>query len=180
MKEKVIIFIEKELMKSIDQKEATTSYDETQLKDTISHWFPSKVFDVDVIEYPYNNHFRNINEIWSEVRTPILIGFGKGATYLERIKNYKRKYLFYPLYNEQMHLFNGRNDIDEYDTENTQCFFGSSPKEKESAMAFRQYYPQTTFEEDDEERSLIDNIELVGVYELFFHKGERDNQLSQQ
>lgn len=173
MKEKVIIFIDSKLLNENSLKENNSVNIETELQKVISKYFPSKVYDVEI----YKN-LCDFNPIDAKDFNPILIGYGIGATLLEIEKKYKRRYLVSPTYMPNFKHFGITESQMEYNAENTYFFFGGKSDDKRMAKIVSQYYPQTTTEKKGKDLSLIDIIETIGLYELFFHKGERDNQIS--
>lgn len=172
-KQNVIVFTEKDLMKKIGSKVPNGDYDEKALYEALEAVFPKKRYNFGIVDYPKDKLFRNIDDMWMQVRTPILIGFGKGANYIEPIKNYKRKYIISP------YIFkNGYNapesyDKDSYDAENTVCFFGGDEKSRKDAETYSKYYPHTFSEICDGRLELVEAIGYVGIYDLLMFKSKQ-------
>lgn len=132
MKKKVIVFLDKKL--DDEQRDIVM----LALEDT----FPSKKYEVDMYYYNESRFNMDLNTIWKNERTPILVGYRMGAIYLEDIKNYSKKYLLSPTYNENLGL-SLFYDTDEYDRKNTFVLFSSSERELEIAEKFEDFYPNT-------------------------------------
>lgn len=117
-KQSVLVFTDKRAFFSNGHRRPSGDYNKDLVMGELEKIFPSHSYDVGLIDYERHRMFQNINEIWMTVRTPILIGCGSGANYIEAIKNYKRKYLISPS------IAPSDLTIDEYDRENTICLFG--------------------------------------------------------
>ena len=171
MKQTVLIFTGKHHFKPIDKTTSKGYYDEEALKEVVNKWFKSDKFDVHIIDYPKCRCFYNIDQIWKEVRLPILIGYGKGADYIEPIKNFKRKYLISP--NVFPNSFNELTNVDEYDEENTICLFGSDERSIKNAQCYEKLYNYTHSEMAEGELDLCNGIESVMIFETLLNKAER-------
>ena len=112
-KQSVLVFTDKRAFFSNGHRRPSGDYNKDLVMGELEKIFPSHSYDVGLIDYERHRMFQNINEIWMTVRTPILIGCGSGANYIEAIKNYKRKYLISPS------IAPSDLTIDEYDRENT-------------------------------------------------------------
>lgn len=176
MKQKVIIFTGKDISLRGIKKTTKCSYDEKALMEAVLRAFPNNHYEVEIVDYPRCRYFCNIDKIWAKVRMPILIGFGEGAIYINNIKNYRRKYLISPIYNEHLCLFSEPTNIDDYDRDNTHCFFGDNEHSIEIARIFQQHYPNTIAEISEGVLNLIEGVEIVGIYDLMIRNGERDNE----
>lgn len=160
---------DKEMFKPIDHKESQQlNCERVKLKEILNSYFASAEYDVRILSYSDDERAK-IDLALSNIRNPILIGIGKGAAYLERIKNYKRKYLISPLYNSTFNLFAERDDISDYDANNTMCYFGGTPLDKALAFAFRNYYYQTHCEKSNKPLNLTRTLETIGISENFFY-----------
>ena len=171
MKQTVIIFTGKHHFKPINKTTPNGYYDENKLMEIVNKWFNSDKFDVHIIDYPKCRNFYNFEEIWKEVRLPILIGYRDGANYIEPIKNFKRKYLISP--NVYPNSFYYSDKIDEYDKENTVCLFGGDEKSVKNAHQYEQHYPYTHSKMAEEELDLCNGIERVMIFETLLNKAER-------
>ena len=172
MKQTVIIFTGKHHFKPIDKTIPKGYYDENKLMEIVNRWFNSDKFDVHIIDYPKCRIFYNFEEIWKEVRLPILIGYRDGANYIEPIKNFKRKYLISPsVYRDDM--FDESKEIDDYDKENTVCLFGGDEKSVKNAHQYEQFYPHTHSEMAVGMLDLCNGIESVITFEALLNKAER-------
>ena len=159
MKKKVIVIIDKYCKNEYDSLDVT-----------LHKWFPEKVFDLNLYSRD-NFRNRNVDNIWMDERLPIVIGFGYGAVYLEKVKNYSYKYLISPFWNENLMdslFFN----TDDYDRENTYCFFGDNPKSIEMADIYAKHYPKTISCLCEGKLNLIDGIEICGISYLLQTIGE--------
>lgn len=165
MKHKVLIFTGKEHFIMNGEKEPYGSYDEKALMQIVNKIFNSDFYDVEIIDYPKCNCFYNINEIWKEVRTPILIGYKEGASYIEPIKNYKRKYLISPMVFPNS--FNEPANVDEYEEENTICLFGGDKKSMATAKIYEKCYQYTHSEMTEDHLGLMEGMEQIAVFEAF-------------
>lgn len=172
MKKKVIIILDKartveEIMKGDFRFEVPDGFIEK-----VEKWFPEKKYDVDIYSRE-NFRNRNLNYIWMTLRSPVVIGYGYGAVYLEGVKNYSRKYLISPFWNENIRdsLFDG---IDDYDKNNTFCFFGGNPKSLEMAKIYIKHYPKTFSGFGDGKLGPTEGIELCGMTHLFNIAVEQD------
>lgn len=171
MKQKVIIFTGKEQFIYIGEKEPKGSYDEKALMEIANKIFPSDNYDVEIVDYPKCNSFHNINDLWKEVRTPILIGYKEGANYIEPIKNYKRKYLISPMVFPNG--FNEPTNVEEYDEENTVCLFGGDDKSIKNAHRYEEHYPNTLYEVTDGHLDLCSGMEYLGIFDAFMFRIKR-------
>ena len=171
MKQTVLIFTGKHHFKPINKTVPNGYYDENKLMEIVNKWFNSDKFDVHIIDYPKCRIFYNFEEIWKEVRLPILIGYRDGANYIEPIKNFKRKYLISPsVYRDDM--FDESKEIDEYDKENTVCLFGGDEKSVKNAHQYEQHYPYTHSEMAEGELDLCNGLERVMIFEALLNKAE--------
>ena len=168
MKRTVLIFTGKHHFIPVNKTIHKGSYDENALMEVVNKWFNSDKFDVHIIDYPKCRNFYNFEEIWKEVRLPILIGYGKGADYIEPIKNYKRKYLISP--KVFPNSFNELTNVDEYDKENTVCLFGGDEKSVKNAHQYEQHYPYTHSEMAEGVLDLCNGIERVMIFEALLNK----------
>ena len=171
MKQTVVIFTGKHHFKPIGRKEPEGAYNEAALLKIVDKIFPSDKYDVEVVDYPKCKCFYNIDDIWKRVRMPILIGYSNGASYIEPIKNYKRKFLISPLViTDSLHH---TSHIDEYDEENTICLFGGDEKSLKNARLYAQSYPHTHSEMTDGFLDLCNGMELLGIFDalMFRRKG---------
>ena len=168
MKQTVLIFTGKHHFKPIDKTTPKGYYDEEALKEVVNKCFPSDKFDVHIIDYPKCRCFYSIDQIWKEVRLPILIGYRDGADYIEPIKNYKRKYLISP--NVFPNSFNELTNVDEYDKENTVCLFGGDEKSITNAQCYGKVYNYTHSEMAEGELDLCNGIENVAVFEALMFR----------
>lgn len=120
------------------------------------------------MDYPKCTSFYNINDIWKEVRTPILIGYREGANYIEPIKNYKRKYLISPFIFPNS--FNEPTKVDEYDEENTICLFGGDEKSLKNAHRYETVYPYAHSELTDGHLDLCNGMEVIGIFDALMFR----------
>ncbi len=171
MKQKVIIFTGKHHFKPIDKTTPNGDYDEKALMEIANKIFPSDNYEVDIVDYPKCTSFYNINDIWKEVRTPILIGYKEGANYIKPIKNYKRKYLISPMVFPNS--FNEPTKRDEYDEENTICLFGGDEKSLKNAHKYEEYYPYTHYEISEGELDLYNGIGYAMIFEAMLSMAEQ-------
>ena len=171
MKQTVLIFTGKHHIKPIGKAIPRGSYDENALTEVVNKWFNSDKFDVQIIDYPQCRCFYNIDQIWKEVRLPILIGYRDGADYIEQIKNYKRKYLISPNFYPDTFYYSDK--IDEYDKENTVCLFGGDEKSVKNAHQYEVHYPNTHSELKEGELDLCNGMESAIIFEALLNKSER-------
>lgn len=148
---------------------------ENLLSETISKWFPEPYYiNVGIFS---RDKFRNkgLNIILPHLQSPILIGYGYGAVYLEHIKNYSYKYLISPFWNNGIRdsMF---YDLSDYDKENTYCLFGGDSKSKEMAKIYSKHYPKTFNELVEGKLNIIDGIEICGILNLFSLEGKKFKQ----
>ena len=170
MKETVLIFTGKHHIKPMGKSTPNGYYDENKLMEVVNKWFKSDKFDVHIIDYPKCRCFYNIDQIWKEVRLPILIGYGEGANYIAPIKNFKRKYLISPkIY---PYTFYYSDKIDEYDKEDTVCLFGGDEKSVKNAHQYEEHYPYTHSELAEGELDLCNGIESVIIFEALLNKAD--------
>ena len=166
MKQTVIIFTGKHHFKPIDKTAPNGYYDENKLMEVVNKWFNSDKFDVHIIDYPKCRCFYNFEQIWKEVRLPILIGYRDGANYIEPIKNFKRKYLISPsVYKDYNDNFDKSPAIDEYDEENTICLFGGDEKSIKNAHLYESRYHYTYHEMVDGKLDLCNGIDCAMILE---------------
>ena len=170
MKQTVIIFTGKDNRIPRGKTIPRGSYDENALMEVVNKWFNSDKFDVQIIDYPECRCFYNIDQIWKEVRLPILIGYGEGANYIAPIKNFIRKYLISPKIYPNTFYYSDK--IDEYDEENTICLFGGDEKSVKNAHQYEQHYPYTHSELAEGELDLCNGIESVIIFEALLNKTE--------
>ena len=164
MKQTVIIFTGKHHIKPIGKSTPNGYYDENALMEVVNKWFNSDKFDVHIIDYPKCRCFYNFEQIWKEVRLPILIGYRDGANYIEPIKNFKRKYLISPsVYRDDM--FDEAKEIDEYDEENTICLFGADEKSVKNAHKYEKRYPNTHYEMAEGKLDLCNGVDIAMIFE---------------
>lgn len=133
-KQKVLVFTDKRAFFRNGHRRPSGDYNLKLVRDELEKLFPADCYDIDLIDYERNRMFFNINEIWKDVRTPILIGCGSGANYIESVKNYRRKYLISPS------IAPSDITIDEYDRKNTVCLFGGRKKSIQAAEVYAEYY----------------------------------------
>lgn len=163
MKQTVIIFTGLHHIKPIGKTTPNGYYDENALTEAVNKWFKSDKFDVRIIDFPKCRCFYNFEEIWKEVRLPILIGYRDGANYIAPIKNFKRKYLISPsVYNDNS---DESKEIDEYDEENTICLFGGDEKSVKNAHLYESRYPYTYHEIVDGKLDLCNGIDFAMIFE---------------
>ena len=166
MKQTVLIFTGKHHFKPIDKTTPKGYYDEEALTEVVNKWFKSDKFDVHIIDFPKCRSFYNFEEIWKEVRLPILIGYRDGANYIEPIKNFKRKYLISPsVYKDYNDSFDKSAEIDEYDEENTICLFGGDEKSVKNAHLYESRYPYTRYDLADGKLDLCNGIDIAMIFE---------------
>lgn len=171
MKQTVLIFTGKHHFIPIGQNIPKGNYDEDALMGVVNKCFHSEKFDVRIIDHPKYKCFYNIDQIWKEVRLPILIGYREGANYIEPIKNFKHKYLISPLV--YPNSFNENNPIDEYDDENTVCFFGGDKKSIEDAKCYEKVYEYTHSDMTEGELDLCYGIEMAMIAEALLTMANR-------
>ena len=171
MKQTVLIFTGKHHYKPIDMTTPKGYYDENALMEVVNKWFKSDKFDVHIIDYPKCRCFYNFEEIWKEVRLPILIGYREGADYIKPIKNFKRKYLISP--NVFPNSFNELTNIDEYEDENTVCLFGGDERSLKNAQSYERVYNYTHSEIAEGELDLYNGIEYAMIFEAMLTMANR-------
>ena len=159
MKRKVIVMLDNEKIS------------EEIMKNTLNKWFPIQYFDIDIYNYERVKRNFHINDIWMKERLPIIIGVGIGAVYLERVKNYDRKYLISPIWNETL-KYNMFSDIDDYDKDNTFCFLGNNPKNKELYEIYTEHYPNTFNGITEGNLNIIEGLEFCGMFNFLLSKGK--------
>lgn len=170
MKQKVIVFTERDAAKDPVSKIPFGNYNETALKKVLEKVFPPRCYDVDIVDYPLSKCFRDVNDMWMHVRTPILIGFGRGADYILNVKNYKRKYLISPKIDYKARDINF--DTDEYDDNNTVCLFCGDEKGVCNAEIFKKYFSQTFSGVCNDCRDIIDVMDYIGIYDLMMFRSK--------
>lgn len=170
-KQSVLVFTDKRAYFSNGHRKPSGDYNEDLVMEELNKTFPSHAYDVSVIDYERNRLFWNVNEIWMKVRTPILIGCGSGANYIEAIKNYKRKYLISPA------IAPSGLTIDEYDRENTVCLFGGRKKDIQRAEVYAEYYEHTFYEISDGELEILEGLRHISVYDLLIRIGNAEQKL---
>lgn len=163
MKQTVLIFTGRYRFMPIDKTTPKGYYDEEALMEVVNKWFKSDKFDVHIIDFPKSQYFRNFEEIWKEVRLPILIGYRDGANYIEPIKNFKRKYLISP--SVYPNSSDESKEIDEYDEENTICLFGGDEKSVKNAHLYEKVYPYTHYDLTDGKLDLCNGIDYAMIFE---------------
>ncbi|MDE7347716.1 MAG: hypothetical protein K2N48_13370 [Muribaculaceae bacterium] len=163
MKQTVIIFTGLHHFKPVDKSTPKGFYYEEALMEVVHKWFKSDRFDVNIIDFPKCRCFYNFEQIWKEVRLPVLIGYRDGANYIEPIKNFKRKYLISPsVYTDS---FDESKEIDEYDEENTICLFGGDEKSVKNAYLYETLYPHTHYGLTDGKLDLCNGIDIAMIFE---------------
>lgn len=170
-KQSVLVFTDKRAYFSNGHRKPSGDYNLDLVMKELNKTFPSHSYDVSVIDYERNRLFWNVNEIWMKVRTPILIGCGSGANYIEAIKNYKRKYLISPA------IAPSDLTIDEYDRENTVCLFGGRKKDIQRAEVYAEYYEHTFYEISDGELEILEGLRHISVYDLLIRIGNAEQKL---
>lgn len=173
-KQSVLVFTDKRAFLSNGHRKPSGDYNKDLVMGELEKIFPSNSYDVCLIDYERNRLFWNVNEIWMKVRTPILIGCGSGANYIESIKNYKRKYLISPT------IAPSDLTIDEYDRENTVCLFGGRKKNIQIAKAYAEYYTAVQYEICDGELDLLEGIRHISVYDLLIRIGNAEQRLNKK
>lgn len=141
------------------------------IKKTFNKWFPIQYFNIDIYNYERVKRNFHINDIWMKERLPIVIGVGIGVVYLAGVKNYDRKYLISPIWNENLknHLF---SNIDDYDKDNTFCFFGNNPQSKKFYEIYIEHYPNTFNGISEGKLRIIEGLEFCGMFNLLLSKGK--------
>lgn len=173
-KQSVLVFTDKRAYISNGYRKPSGDYNKDMVMKELESIFPSHSYDIGLIDYERHRMFQNINEIWKNVRTPILIGCGSGANYIEAIKNYKRKYLISPA------IAPSDVTIDEYDRENTVCLFGGRKKDIQRAEVYAEYYEAVHSEISDGELDLLEGIRYIGVYDALIRLGNAEQKLKNQ
>lgn len=173
-KQSVLVFTDKRAYISNGHRKPSGDYNQNLVMKELETIFPSHSYDIELIDYERNRMFWNVNEIWMKVRTPILIGCGSGANYIEAIKNYKRKYLISPA------IAPSDLTIDEYDRENTVCLFGGRKKDIQRAEVYAEYYENTHSEICSGELEILEGIRYIGVYDLLIQIGNAEQKLKKE
>lgn len=173
-KQSVLVFTDKRAYISNGHRKPSGDYNKDMVMKELESIFPSHSYDIDLIDYERNRMFWNVNEIWMKVRTPILIGCGSGANYIEAIKNYKRKYLISPA------IAPSDLAIDEYDRENTVCLFGGRKKDIQRAEVYAEYYEVVHSEICGGELEMLEGIRYIGVYDALIRLGNAEQKLKKE
>lgn len=173
-KQSVLVFTDKRAYFSNGHRKPSGDYNKDLVMGELEKIFPSHSYDVCLIDYERNRLFWNVNEIWMKVRTPILIGCGSGANYIEAIKNYKRKYLISPA------IAPSDFAIDEYDRENTVCLFGGRKKDIQRAEVYAEYYEAVHSEISGGELEILEGIRYISVYDALIRIGNAEKKLNKE
>ncbi len=167
MKKSVLVFI--------NLRKAKEQYCDEDISRIVQRTFNDADYDIRIIDYPNCQNFYDLNEIWAEMRNPILIGYKEGANYIEGIKNYSRKYLICPIVYENGY---GRPHIpDEYDQANTDCIFGSDKRSLLSAEIYTQYYQSVNYPGVEGDLSFEKGMESVRILDEVYRMPPLDNIL---
>lgn len=169
IKQRVLVFTDKRAFFSNGHRRPSGDYNQDKVMEELGKIFPSSHYDVGVIDYERQRLFTDINEIWKNERTPILIGCGSGANYIESVKNYKRKYLISPT------IYPSDLTIDEYDRENTVCLFGGDKKSLQKSEVYAEFYGATHDEISKGQLELLEGIRYIGVWEAMMMVSRIEN-----
>lgn len=126
-----------------------------------------KDYDIKVLGYSESDNNDRLNEVLLKANKPILIGIGKAANFVEKVKKYKRKYLISPHYDKPFDILTDR-EVTWHDANDTYFYFGGSPEELMMAINLHKRYRHIYHKSQD----LIRTIEEIGSIEFFCQLGE--------
>lgn len=124
-------------------------------------------YDIKVLGYSESDNNDRLNEVLSKANKPILIGIGKAANFVEKVKYYKRKYLISPHYDKPYDILADRK-VTWHDANDTYFYFGGSPEELMVAINLHKRYRHIYHKSQD----LTRTIEEIGSIEFFCQLGE--------